>query len=345
METVVICLFRARMIYGEYIAMKVLVIGYGSMGRRRIRLLREIVENVEIVCVDSRADRLEQAGQAGFAGFADLGRAIEEKPDAAFVCTPPGGHAEVIVKLIEAGIHVFTELNLTDKGYDEIKRKAASHNVTVFMSGTMLYKRQTEIIGRLVKKQTKPLTYLYHVGQYLPDWHPWESYKDFFVGKKETNGVREIFAVQLPWLVEAFGRIASLSSYKQRCTDLEVAFDDCIAVCFRHENGTLGVFAADVVSRKAASRLEVIGEDLHLIWEGGNDLSVLNLSTGQWEVMSAYESTEHIEGYAEHITEEPYRDEIRDFLKAVYQGGSPLYSLDRDAYILSLIDEIEGIKR
>ena len=60
--------------------------------------------------------------------------------------------------------------------------------------------------------------------------------------------------------------------------------------------------------------------------------------------MSAYKSTEHIDGYADHITEDPYRDEIRDFLKAVYQGGSPRYSLDKDAYILSLIDKIEGIR-
>ncbi|NBI72297.1 gfo/Idh/MocA family oxidoreductase [Clostridiaceae bacterium] len=329
---------------GECSAMKALVIGYGSMGRRRIRLLQEIMGKVDIVCVDSRADRLRQIQEAGFTGFMELNQAIEEKPDVAFVCAPPGSHAGIIISLTEAGIHVFTELNLTDDGYEEIKRKAALHNVTVFMSSTMLYKRQTDIIGRLVKKQTKPLAYLYHVGQYLPDWHPWESYKDFFVGKKETNGVREIFAVQLPWLVEAFGRIASLSSCKQRCTDLEIAFDDCIAVCFRHENGTLGVFAADVVSRKAASRLEIIGEDLHLIWEGGNDLSILDLSTGQWEAVSAYKSTEHIDGYADHITEDPYRDEIRDFLKAVYQGGSPRYSLDKDAYILSLIDKIEGIR-
>ncbi len=322
--------------------MKALVIGYGSMGRRRIRLLRGLVENVDIICVDSRADRLLQAGEAGFACFADLGRAIEEKPHVAFVCTSPGGHAEMIVKLVEAGIHVFTELNLTDNGYDEIKRKAASHNVTVFLSSTMLYRRQTEMIGHLVKKQTKPLTYLYHVGQYLPDWHPWEGYQDFFIGKKETNGVREIFAIQLPWLIEVFGKAASLSVHKQRCTALEIAFDDSITACLRHENGTLGIFTADVVSRKASTRLEVIGEELHLLWEGGNDVSVLDVSTGQWEIMEAYESTEHIDGYAEHITEDPYRDEIRDFLKAVYEGGSPAYSLDKDAYVLSLIDRIEG---
>lgn len=248
----------------------------------------------------------------------------------------------MIVKLVEAGIHVFTELNLTDNGYDEIKRKAASHNVTVFLSSTMLYRKQTEMIGHLVKKQTKPLTYLYHVGQYLPDWHPWEKYQDFFIGKKETNGVREIFAIQLPWLIEVFGKAASLSVHKQRCTALEIAFDDSITACLRHENGTLGIFTADVVSRKASTRLEVIGEELHLLWEGGNDVSVLDVSTGQWEIMEAYESTEHIDGYAEHITEDPYRDEIRDFLKAVYEGGSPAYSLDKDAYVLSLIDRIEG---
>ena len=35
------------------------------------------------------------------------------------------------------------------------------------------------------------------LGQYLPDWHPWESYKSFFVSNKKTNGCRELFAIEL----------------------------------------------------------------------------------------------------------------------------------------------------
>ena len=33
--------------------MKVLVVGYGSMGRRRIRLYKQLDSNAQIICVDS----------------------------------------------------------------------------------------------------------------------------------------------------------------------------------------------------------------------------------------------------------------------------------------------------
>ena len=33
----------------------------------------------------------------------------------------------------------------------------------------------------------RPLTFTYQSGQYLPDWHPWESYKEFYVSKRETG--------------------------------------------------------------------------------------------------------------------------------------------------------------
>ena len=186
--------------------MKVLVVGYGSMGKRRIRLLQRLIGDVHFVCVDRDPRRLEQARKAGHQGHENLGQAIDHLPDLAFVCTSPGHHAEIILQLVNARINVFTELNLVDKDYDSIMAKAEENKTTIFMSSTMLYDKRIMAIDKIVKKHKKPVTYIYHVGQYLPDWHPWESYKDFFIGKKETNGVREIYAIQMPWLIDTFGR-------------------------------------------------------------------------------------------------------------------------------------------
>ena len=69
--------------------MKILIIGYGSMGRRRIRLLKELVTHAEFICVDCNSERLMQARNAGIYAFSDLKTAYEEKPDLAIVCKPP----------------------------------------------------------------------------------------------------------------------------------------------------------------------------------------------------------------------------------------------------------------
>ncbi len=325
--------------------MKALIVGYGSMGRRRIRLLKRLIDNIEIICVDNKPERLNQIKDADLKAYDDLNAAIDEKPDIAFVCTSPGHHAEMILTLIDAEINVFTELNLVDTYYDKIIETAKAKNVSVFMSSTMLYNKQIAQIDKFVKRTNKPVTYICHIGQYLPDWHPWESYKDFFIGKKETNGVREILAVQLPWIINTFGKITSVKVTAQKCTDLNIDFNDSLLINFMHENGNIGVFAADTVSRKAVTYLEIIGEDIHLFWHGHNDdLMVYDFKTKKMESVCAYENVEHTDGYADNIIENQYLDEIANFLNTVYKGTIPKYSIEKDKYTLSVIDAIEGME-
>lgn len=304
--------------------------------------MSELMPDVEVICVDSNTDRQKQAKDAGFVVYGNLEETVNENLDVAFVCTSPGRHANIILRLIEMGIHVFTELNLTADRYDDIIRESTKRNVKVFMSSTFLYNKQILEIKRSVESTDKPLTYIYHVGQYLPDWHPWENYKDFFIGKKETNGIREIFAVQLPWIIEVFGKITSISVESHKCTDLEIDYKDSVVCRFRHENGTVGVFIADVVARKATTYLEVIGEDIHIFWGGHNDdLLFYNIDGRCLVKVNGYETTEHVDGYADHITENQYKDEIKAFLEMINQNKVPRYSLDADKYVLSIIDEIE----
>lgn len=326
--------------------MRALIVGYGSMGRRRIRIIKELIADVAIICVDSNPVRQEEAKGAGYKVYGHLSQIMAEKPDIAFVCTPPGHHAEIILYLVNAGIHVFSELNLIDDYYEEIHERSLIKDVKVFMSSTLLYDRQIEEIGKTVRAVSKPLTYIYHVGQYLLDWHPWESYKDFFIGQKETNGVREIFAIQLPWIIDVFGKIDTLSAFGQKCTELDIEFDDSITVNIKHKNGTIGVFVADVVSRKTTTSLEIIGEDLHLFWNGHNDdLFIYDLQAKQLRNIQGYESEVHVEGYADTIIENQYKDEVRNFLDVVYKGAKPRYSLKQDKYTISIINQIERLKQ
>lgn len=322
--------------------MKALCIGYGSMGKRRIRLLKKIDRSWEILCVDSNDIRRKEVVKDGFKAFESLNTALTECPDIAFVCTTPLAHADIIVTLLEHKIPTFTELNLSSSRYDDILMLSQNNNVVLFMSNTKLYSKQIQKIKALVHQQTKPLSYMYHIGQYLPDWHPWESYTSFFAAKKESNGCREIFAIQLPWLINTFGDIERLSSISNKSSALDIPFNDTYVVSFKHKNGNIGTVLVDVVCREATTYLEVIGEEIHLIWDGKNNgLFNYNISTKQREKLELLSVVNHEDGYAENIIENDYEAEIRDFLSAVYNHTVPLYSLAKDKEILSIIDEIE----
>lgn len=319
-----------------------LVVGYGSMGRRRIRLASEIVSDAKFICIDSNPERQQQAVNDGHLAFATLREGIKEKPKAAFVCTSPGHHADIILQLLSAGIHVFTELNLTSDRYNLIEKYAKENDAKIFLSSTLVYKKQMRYLSESITGQKKPLTYSYHVGQYLPDWHPWESYKDFFVGKKETNGIREILAIQLPWMIKAFGEIKNVNVISRNCTDLEIKYPDCVIICLEHVNGNIGTFMVDVASRVATTHLEVIGEDLHIVWNGHNDdMFAWDSDIKELKQVRLYETEEHITGYSDNIAEEPYRDEVKEYINVI-GGKSPEYGLTDDKIVLDWIDRIES---
>ena len=322
--------------------MRILIVGWGSMGKRRIRLLSQLIPECKFICVDNDHVRLEQLKKDGYIGFNILSDAISTHPDFAFVCTSPGHHAEIILQLIEHHIPVFTELNLISERYDEIIKESKVNNVKVFMSNTMLYDKQIISIGKELKKRNK-LTYIYHVGQYLPNWHPWESYHDYFVGKKETNGCREILAIQFPWIIKLFGKVKSFSAIKKKNSSLDIDFNDTLIISMEHENGNSGVFVCDVISSNAVNYLEVVGENLQIRWDGTPEtLLSFDNESKKMKVMKSYDSIEHVEGYADIIYEDQYRDEIKAFLDWLTENKTPLYSLEDDKYTLDLIDSIES---
>ena len=201
--------------------MDFLIVGLGSMGKRRARLLRGIAPQAGIFGVDAAPARREEAKTLGIPAYESIDAAVADRRfDAALVCTAPLAHAAIIGQLLDAGLSVFTELNLVPDGYRENMQKAQRKGLLLFLSSTMLYRGETQYIARRVKEFDRPVSYLYHIGQYLPDWHPWENYKNFFVGDPRTGGCREIFGIELPWLLDAFGPVKSVFAVADKLSAL-----------------------------------------------------------------------------------------------------------------------------
>lgn len=323
--------------------MKLLIVGLGSMGKRRARLARGMDASIQISGVDTTESRRTEAEGLGITAYASIGEAVAaDKFDAALVCTAPITHAGIISELLDAGLPVFTELNLVSDGYEENMKKAREKGLPLFLSSTMLYRGETQYIKRQVEAFAKPVNYIYHIGQYLPDWHPWENYKSFFVGDKRTGGVREIFGIDLPWLLDTFGPVKSLHVEKDKISQLEVDYPDSYFVTLRHENGVKGMLAVDVVSPKAVRNFECFGEGLHLFWEGNpRSLYTFDHDKGEKLPVNTYESFEHDSRYSDNIVENAYVDELANFFAVLKGAEQPRYSFEKDLETIRLIEAIE----
>lgn len=325
--------------------MKILVVGLGSMGKRRLRLLKNAYENVEIVGVDLSEERRNQAVENfRLETSSALKEAFEKyKYTAAFICSSPLSHANNIEECLRRKINVFSEISLSDEKYNDLLRLADENKVKVFLSSTPMYRNEIKYITQKVQSQNKPVTYNYHVGQYLPDWHPWENYKDFFVHDKRTNGCRELFAIELGWIINAYGNIRNVSKVKSKNSLLDIDYPDNYIVILEHETGHKGVLIVDIVSRVATRKLEVIGEDLHLFWDGTPDsLHDYNLDLKKIEAINTYEQINHNEQYSNNIIENAYLEEINDFFSYLAGDSIPKYSFQKHKQVLQLIDIIES---
>lgn len=325
--------------------MKIIVIGLGSMGKRRIRLLSEN-KDIMLIGIDSLESRCAEVKEKfGLKCYASIAEAVAvEHPDAAVISTSPLSHAAIIKECLQNNLHVFTEINLVADGYAENMALAKEKGKVLFLSSTFLYRKETQIIIEKANKANCLLNYIYHIGQYLPDWHPWESYNNYFISNPRTNGCREIMAIDLPWIVTAFGPIKSVSALKSKNTQLNINYNDNYLITIEHENGNKGVLAADVVTRKSIRHIDVYGETFQMSWNGTADsLQEYNFETKEMKTILLEDASEHVEGYAAFITENPYREELNVFLAQIVSPKAvPAWTFEKDIELLKIIDQIEA---
>ena len=100
--------------------MKFLVIGLGSMGKRRIRNLQYLKAG-EIFGFDPRQERREEVIQRyGIKVCATFEAALKLNPDALIISTPPDLHMSYALLSARAGKHFFTEASVVPHGMKEL---------------------------------------------------------------------------------------------------------------------------------------------------------------------------------------------------------------------------------
>ena len=249
-------------------------------------------------------------------------------------------HDSIISECLKRKWHVFTELNLVSDGYEKNIKLARENGCKLFLSSTFYYREEIKYIKEYIKNNN--WNYNYHIGQYLPDWHPWETYKDFFVGDVRTNGCREIMAIEFPWLTAVFGKVEKFNVISNKISSLNIEYNDNYLIQLVHENGNKGNIIVDVVSPVAVRRFEAYSESKYIRWNGTPDsLKQYDKESDHLKKVTLNEIEEHKDEYRQFVVENAYANEIKEFFDVVLLNKIPLYGFEQDLEILELIDELE----
>jgi predicted dehydrogenase len=321
--------------------MKFLVIGLGSMGKRRIRNLLYLGNN-DIIGYDPKKERREESEiKYKIKTYDDIQKALNQKPDALIISTPPNHHIEYELLAAQNNIHFFCEAGVLIDNVEDLIKLSKKKRIIAAPSATFRFNESIKKIKKLVddKKIGKICALTYHMGQWLPDWHPWESITKFYVGKRETSATREMVPFELEWLTWIFGDIKTISCIKGKTSNLLVDIDDVYQIIFEFENGILGHLLIEVISRTPTRILRIVGDKGTIEWNWIEDIVKLyDYKKKRWIVFKEKRGFKE-KGYV--AKENMYIEEMKNFINAIKGKEKFIYSLEEDFKLLQLLQSVE----
>jgi len=313
-----------------------LVIGLGSMGKRRIRNLLYLGEK-DVFGYDLREDRcLEAYERYGVRAINNFKDALAREPDVYIISTPPKNHLEYALKAAENDKHFFCEAPLSTslKGLDELIRLSERGGRVAAPSCNMCFNPGIRLIRDIVRggRLAEALCLIYEFGHYLPEWHPYEDYRTYYVAHSEQlGGGWDVFPMELVWLLWLFGDVETIACVARKLTRLEIDVEDAQNIILEFRNKMLTNLHFDVIQRAWTGRyLKLVGEKGTAIWNSEEKkVRLFTVEKGEWEVIPEPDEIPYeVKGirYSIPIAEGMYVKEMEHFLKAI--RGEERYMVD-----------------
>lgn len=322
--------------------MKFLVIGLGSMGKRRVRCLQAL-GHTQIIGFDPRQDRQVEAAQKyGIDTVGTLDKIDLSDFTAFIISTPPDYHTPYAKLAIDYGKPAFIEASVI---LDEVKQIAQYNTNDTFIapSCTLRFHPMIKDITSIIRSQRygKITNFTYHSGQYLPDWHPWEEVNEFYVGNRPTGGGREIVPFELTWIVDTIGWPLSAKGVFEKTIDFGAQIEDTYAFTLKYED-KVGAMIVDVASRYAVRNLVINLEMAQIQWRWDDGFfRVYEVENDRWIVYNQPEITSAA-GYNKNIGEQMYIDEIANFVGEFMGTHKYPNTIADDIRVLEILDQIEN---
>lgn len=251
--------------------MKILIIGFGSIGKRHYRNLTAL--GYKNIAVFDPSDRAFD----GIAGVARIGKLDVDSTgdfDVAFICSPNNLHIKHALICVKAGLHLFIEKPLSHNlnGIKELENICKKKKLITMVACNMRFHSCLEFIKKcmVAKKLGKIYSIRHESGYYLPYWRPTQDYRKNYAAKKSTGGgiiLDDIHEYDLLFWLNDFNKVIENKIIFNRASNLEIETEDQAVGTFLFDNKVLGVVLSDYLQQSYSRKCKVVGEKGALEWD------------------------------------------------------------------------------
>jgi len=257
--------------------MKFLIAGLGSIGRRHFRNLIALGEK-DIVLLRSHRATLPDDELAGCPVETDIHAALtKHKPEAVIVANPTALHLDVAIPAAQAGCAILLEKPVSDSldRLDVLQKAAEKSGSRILVGFQFRYHPTLNKARELIQQGAlgQVLTVHAHWGEYLPQWHPWEDYRQSYAARADLGGgVIRTLTHPLDYLRYLIGDVESLWSFNGHVSSLEMDVEDVAEIGLKFASGAIGGVHLNYVQRPPVHRLEIVGTDGTLRWDNADGI-------------------------------------------------------------------------
>jgi len=313
--------------------MLILVVGLGSIGKRHIRNLKALGAG-DIIGQDVQRERCHAVEQEyRVKAYNRLEEALAEKPDVALVCTPTSSHIPPALLAAQSGCHLFIEKPLSHSrdSIDELVEIVAQKNLVTLVGCNMRFHPGIARMKQLLENKSigRVLCARAQSGQYLPDWHPGEDYRQGYSANHSLGGGSILDGVhEIDYLSWFLGRVEQVFCFADKLSSLEIDTEDLAEILLCFESGAIAEAHLDYIQRSYSRSCQLIGEEGTILWDySDKQVKIYSTGTKEWQVLPeepGYDSNQM------------YVEEMRHFIQCLRGKTKPAQDIMAGKRVLEI---------
>lgn len=313
---------------------RIVIVGLGSIGRRHLRLLRELHSDIEIILVRSGKGGNWSEERLATRIVDSIEVALDSSPQMAIVSSPAHVHLEQALLFAEAGIHLLIEkpLSVSSKGIDKLLEIVKQNRICAAVGYVLRYDPAARFFKEcLQSKETGDLVRVrIECGSFLPEWRPDVDYRCSVSAKRELGGgVLLELSHEIDYLLWFFGKPAVVNAQLGHSGLLDVDVEDQADILMAYTDNLFISMHLDFVRRIPVRECVVQTTKGQLSW------NVLQRQV-TWQPVSGDGYTQCFELDRDEI----YREQLRHFIRCIEEGEKPFVTLEDGANVMYMIDAI-----
>ncbi|HJP60615.1 MAG TPA: Gfo/Idh/MocA family oxidoreductase, partial [Gemmatimonadaceae bacterium] len=260
-----------------------------------------------------------------------LEKALDWKPAAVLICNPSSMHVPTALTAARAGCHLFIEkpLGTSMEGVSELIAEVENRKLVALVGFSLRFHPGVIALAETARSGAigEVLYLRAHVGQYLPDWHPWEDYRKSGSSSKELGGgaifdlIHELDLVR--WIG---GSVSSVTCTRANVSTLEIETEDLAEIVLSFESGGVGSVHVDYLDRVYTRHCRIVGSEGTVVWDETEGVRLFEAAAGRWRTIPVPSFERN----------DIYLDEMRHWLACLNGVDRPRVDIRDGAAVLAL---------